>query len=962
MPEPVVLVGRDEEIAALRTLVHSAGSGHGAVVLVAGEAGAGKTTLVHAGMGHEPVDLLTAASVPGGSVAFGPIIEAFRGYLRSGDAAALASGPLADHLARLLPELGPAAAGGDRATLLEAIRLGLARIAVERPGRVVTVFLDDLQWADNATIELLPALARSAQDLPLLIVAAFRSDELPRTHLIRRVRGELRRAGLLHQIVVEPLGPRGTSELLSQILGTVSPAVSRAVFDRTDGLPFFIHELGSALTSNGRLVPGPSGMELTPGQDLPLPESVRDAVLLQAAQLSEPARSVLSAAAVAGHSFDPELVTTIAQQREWPQEVLRLGFVQETGNGRMTFRHGLIREAFYADIPWSRRVGLHAGVAEQLEGSSAAPAVIAEHWALGRQPERARRWNLIAAEQFCAVHAYRDAVRSSRLALDQWPDDDAEQRLAVLERMAHACELGGELADAATAWREVIERLARQPGQEGRSAIAYRRLAATLEMLGRWTEALASRDRAALAFGAAQQPGEAAAELLVAAAHLRSAGSFRAAIGLLEPAKEQARQSGRVDLEARILGHEGNARARLGEGEPAVEMVRSGLALALDHGLTGAAADIYQRLADALEHCGDYGAAKDTYHEAFNFCSVNGIEPTAQLCLACLTSVLRQSGDWDRAVMLCRQVLASPDASTHARAAAAGMYGSILGQRGQTKRARPLLLEAAALSRQIELSAMELMSAWGLAIVDEVEGATESAAAHCHSMLQRWQQTEDRHYAVGPLRWATTFFAETGDAASARTCAASLAQLAAGAEHGEVMSALAHALGETAWLDGNLEQAAEHFIRAVALLDGVEAPFDRAESQRRAGSALAGLGRREEAVEQLVAAHRLARRLEARPLLARVAADLAGGGRRGAPTGARRAGRAKAGTAGGSRRGQRRAHPARDRSGAAGRGRCDQPGDRPGAVPQPAHGGDPRQQHRAEAELPIPGRRRSPGQ
>jgi DNA-binding NarL/FixJ family response regulator len=94
------------------------------------------------------------------------------------------------------------------------------------------------------------------------------------------------------------------------------------------------------------------------------------------------------------------------------------------------------------------------------------------------------------------------------------------------------------------------------------------------------------------------------------------------------------------------------------------------------------------------------------------------------------------------------------------------------------------------------------------------------------------------------------------------------------------MAALAHALGETALLDGGAEQAADQFTRALALLRGVDAPFDRAESERRAAAALALLGRREEAVEQLVAAHRTARRLGARPLLERVAGSLAALGER----------------------------------------------------------------------------------
>jgi DNA-binding NarL/FixJ family response regulator len=443
----------------------------------------------------------------------------------------------------------------------------------------------------------------------------------------------------------------------------------------------------------------------------------------------------------------------------------------------------------------------------------------------------------------------------------------------VLERLAGCAELAGDLAEAGTIWREVADGRRRE-GDPFPLGTAQRRLAAVLELQGRWQEALASREQAAGAFTAAGLEAEAAAERLASAAHLRSAGSFRAALSLLETAGRQARAAGRVDLQARILGQEGNVRARMGEGQDGIELVRAGLAMALEHGLTGPAAEIYQRLADSLEHTGDYPAAKEAYDEAFSFCAANAQEPTAQLCLGCLTAVLRQTGDWERAVTLGRQVIASTDATLHARAVATGMLGLILGLRGQTRRARPLLLEALTLARRIELAPVELLSTWGLAIVDQSEGATESAVGHCWAVLERWRQTEDRHYAIAPLRWATTFFAESGDAAGTRTCAAALAQIAADAGQDEAMSALAHALGETALLDGGAEQAADQFARALALLQGLDVPFDRAESQRRAAAALAALGRREEAVEQLVAAHRTARRLGARPLVERLTGHL----------------------------------------------------------------------------------------
>jgi DNA-binding NarL/FixJ family response regulator len=870
-------IGREGERAQLALPMVEALDGHGSLILLAGEAGVGKTTLARRALAGSGLAVLEGFATPGGASAFAPLVEVLRAHLRSTAGGPLVEGPLADHLALLLPELGPATREGDPATLFEAIRLALATIAARQP---TAIFLDDLQWADDATLELLPALARTLSEQPLLILAAYRSDELPRAHPIRRMRSELRRSGHLRQISVEPFDAAATAALVDRILGPVAPTLRRAVFDRTDGIPLYVTELSAALAASGRLQSGSSGLELVDGAEVPLPDSVRDAVLLRATGLSEDARAAAMAAAVAGQVFDPELVRAVAGLVTWPDELLRRGLITEESAGRMAFRHALVRDAFYSEIPWTTRIKLHRSVAQHLASDRATPALVAEHWVLGREPDRAREALLAAADEFCAVHAYRDGARAFRRALELWPEgDDERTRLYSLERLASCAELAGDLGDAATVWREVADGRQRDGDLRGLGD-AQRRLAAVLELQGRWQEALASREHAATAFTAADALADAAAERLAAAAHLRSAGSFRAALSLLETAAQQARTAQRVDLQARILGQEGNARARMGEGQHGVEMVRAGLAMALEHGLAGPAAEIYQRLADALEHAGDYSGASATYDEAYSFCFANGLEPTAQLCLACLTAVLRQSGDWDRATKLCRQVIGSPDSSAHARAVATGQLGSILGLRGQTRQARPLLLEGATIARRIELAAMELLSGWGLAIVDSVEGATQSAAGHCWALLERWKQTEERHFVISPLRWATTFFAESGDAGGTRACAAALARIAADVGQDEAMSALSHALGETALIEGSVEQASDQFARALVLLQGYDAPFERAESQRRAAAVLAAAGRAEEAVEHLVAAYRTARRLGAKPLANQLAAALSALGER----------------------------------------------------------------------------------
>ena len=199
--------------------------------------------------------------------------------------------------------------------------------------------LDDLQWSDEATLELLPALAEPLGELAVLVIAAYRSDGLPRDHGVRRLRNDLRRGGRLDEVVLRPLALEETAELLASALGEApSPALARALHDRTEGIPFFVEELASALRVSGAVQTGRRGLELS-GGDVPLPDTVRDAVLISASELSTTARAAAEVAAVAGEAFALELVASLSSDAGLVELVER-GLVREepSGDGRSTTR------------------------------------------------------------------------------------------------------------------------------------------------------------------------------------------------------------------------------------------------------------------------------------------------------------------------------------------------------------------------------------------------------------------------------------------------------------------------------------------------------------------------------------------------------------------------------------------------------------------------------------------------
>ena len=866
------LIGREEERAALDRAVEEARDGRGSLVLVTGEAGVGKTALVNAALAE--TDLLPLASAPSHSSPepYGPIVAVLRAFLREAPDGLHGPGPLAIHLNFLLPELGQPPERSDPPTLFEAVRWGMERIAARQP---TVVFLDDLQWGDAATIDLLSAAATWLEQLPLLIVGAYRADELPRDDPLRRLRLDVRRAGRARELTIKPLDQAGTSRLAERALGQrLSPHLQAIVHDRTQGLPFFVEELAMAMAANGRLRETPAGLALDQRDPLPIPESVRDALLLRVQRLSRDALQALQVAAVAGVRFDLDLVADLAGGDGGLDELIERQILVEAGAAGGAFRHALVRDAIYADVPWGRRRALHRGMAERLELRGAPPGLIAEHWGAAQEPARARRALVAAVEAFCALHAYRDAARAAGRALALWTENSTADRLELLERLGHCAELSGEPAEAAQAWRHAAAGW-RDLGDLRRAAMAERRLATVHEIQGAWEPSLAARLSAADAFSASGLPGDAAAERLSVAAHLRSAASYSAALPLLEIVHREADEAGRLDLKARAMGLEGSVRAKSGQYEAGLALVREGLSLALDRDLIGPAAELYQHLGDALEQAGQYGQARETYLTAADFCHARGEPDLAHVCMACMSVLLRQIGEWDRTLEVCRDVLASDDGSPHARSVAAAMLGSVYAFRGDGPRARPFLLQSATLAHLVELAAIEIQDAWGFAYVEQLAGNDEAAAGHCRALLERWERTEERHYAISSLRWTTTFFAVRGAAAEAGACASALSRIAADNTNGEALAGLAHALGETLLLEGDAEQSARQFEHALVLLREIPLPFDMAQTHLRAGVALGAAGQRKTAVEHLTNAYRMARKLGARPLAAQATRELA---------------------------------------------------------------------------------------
>ena len=391
-------------------------------------------------------------------------------------------GPLRSHLALLLPELGEAVRGerSGHAVRGDPLRAGDGggRAAGGRAARRPPVVRRRHARAAGA-------LAAPLRELPMLVLGAYRSDEIPRAHPLRRLRNDLRRNRLLCELALEPLTAQGTAELAERVLGArPSARLAGTLHDRTGGNPFFVEELAGALEHGGRLRPGNDGPRA-------------GARRRRAAAADHPRRGAAAGRRPVG-----------ASPRDgrggvgggYPLRPRARGRRRRRGRPRRAARMWPDRGARAR----TRRLPAPARARRHLRGRAvAAPACAPPQagrrprgprrrsgrggrrtgWRRATDPVRSTRW--CGRSRSCsAVHAYRDAARLGRQALDLWPEGSAAPSGSrVLERHARFAELAGELAEATRAQREVVA--ARRSEGAGRAlADAERRLAAIYELQG----------------------------------------------------------------------------------------------------------------------------------------------------------------------------------------------------------------------------------------------------------------------------------------------------------------------------------------------------------------------------------------------------------------------------------------------------------------------------------------------
>ena len=506
-----VLVGRQEELGLLRNSLERAVAGEQATVLVGGEAGVGKSRLV-----HDLIDQTRQSGVralvggcvelDGGGIPFAPLVDMIRAFAAELGPVELDEvlGGAREEIARLVPELEEATPTGAAdnpgpSRVLELMLGVIGRLAAAAP--LMLVF-EDVQWADRSTLDLLALLIARASGRRLLVVLTVRSDELHRAHPFRRMAAHWEQQRLVQRLELERLGPQDVAAQIEAIVGERPDGeLIEFVAERSEGIPLFVEELLGAVRDGRR------------DHDY-LPPSLRDVLLARAELLSPSAQHVLRVVSAGGRWVPDGLLASVA---ELPAAELNAGLreaveqqllvVDASGRG-YGFRHELARAAIHDDLLPGERAQLHQAYAEAIEGNAElagseldANSMLAYHWMAAHDLPRALPASVRAGRAAAEASAPSAAQRHFELALGLWNQvPDADRRAGIghpelLEAAAAAASRSGAVDRGLALVDEALCEVGHDGAVEHRAMLLVRR-AELLGDLGRDEDGLAVLEQA----------------------------------------------------------------------------------------------------------------------------------------------------------------------------------------------------------------------------------------------------------------------------------------------------------------------------------------------------------------------------------------------------------------------------------------------------------------------------------
>ncbi len=649
-------------MAELSRALDDARRGAGRVVLISGEAGIGKTSLVEA-------------------FARGPGASARRWWGVCDDLfTPRPLGPLHDIAAQgARGETGRVAAllrdGADRVDHAAVFAAVLRELAA-RP--TLAVF-EDVHWADDATLDLLRYLGRRVAQTSALLVLTYRDDELGPGHPLRAVLGDLP-SPAVRRVTLPPLSEPSVRALVGD-RGLDAAALHR----QTGGNPFFVTEV----------LAGAGG----------LPPTIRDAVAARVARVSPAAQAALAAAAVVGPRIEPDVLARVAGaagDEAWPalEECLSSGVLVAQGEW-LAFRHELARQAVLESLSPPRRQALHRATLAALRATPAGradPARLAHHAQAAGDRAAVLAFAPVAAQEAAAASAHRVAATLYRLALDYADALPPAEHARLLERYAQECNLVDRRAEGVEVCRKALG-IWRELGDPLRQGSLLWQLANMLIGVGRNDEA-GDCAREAVALLEALGPGRELSAAYRMAANVRFLNhDFHDAIELADKALAVAETIGHVGEALSARNIVGSSRLFL-DYEAGCRELEANLAAARDAGRIATAGHAYTNLGSSSCELYHLRRAERYLDEGITFAAEHDLDRYRFYMLGWRAMTHLRRGQWAEAADTAGRVLAQPDVSIPSRITALGALGLARARSGQPE-ADAALDEALELARPI---------------------------------------------------------------------------------------------------------------------------------------------------------------------------------------------------------------------------------------------------------------------
>ncbi|MEX2236219.1 MAG: protein kinase [Dehalococcoidia bacterium] len=481
-----LIVGREEEIALLQAAVDSAMRGEGGLIGLAGDAGIGKSRLATEASSYGSMrgfQHLMGRSHEGGGRPFGPWGEILGRYVSAAPDAALedVAGSEAAELSKLAPQLRERLLisddqdgegfEADRSRMFEALFQFLGNVAQRAP---LIVVLEDFQWADQSSVELVERIASRLGSLPVLVLLCYRDNEADMSAQLSSALTRLAAERALRVVNLRPLPRTAVEEYVSRAFGTgFNKNFIEYLWSRSGGNPFILEEILNTFVEERMLVRRDNAWTLRPDYgEVQLPATVRAMVLRRIERCSDSARELLNLAAAIGQEFSIDVLQELTEFGEDAfydaiEELIRRRLVKAVTTGieeRYGFVDPQMRHILYEELGAVRRRRLHLRIGEAMERvfgrrASQRASELAYHFVQGRDRQRGVAYSLEAGDAARAVYANHEATEYYQTAvrlLEESAESSDDSLIDALQRLAGMHNVAGNFEEAIENWNRAL--------------------------------------------------------------------------------------------------------------------------------------------------------------------------------------------------------------------------------------------------------------------------------------------------------------------------------------------------------------------------------------------------------------------------------------------------------------------------------------------------------------------------